>query len=99
MRNIKKKIASLVELVYENSQKNRKERGFPVASVFWVKKEGILGVEINKKSKNGIGNHEGHSESLLINEATLSTNKIIRAIIVLPPCEICLKKMIDTKQK
>ncbi len=96
MKDIKKKIKKLTTLVLKNSNKPRKERCFPVAAMLWIKKRGIIGVDINKKSQVGIGNHDFHSESLLVKRLELEQikNKKIKALIVLPPCKICLDKML-----
>ena len=97
MKDIKKKIKKLTELILANSNKPKKERGFPVAAMLWVKKKGVIGFDINRKSEVGIGNHDYHSETLLVKqlESEQIKNKKIKALIVLPPCRICLDRMLE----
>ena len=88
---IEKALKTMSEKVYKNSLK--KDPGFPVSCVFVREKENIC-VKINKRAFDKETDYKNHAEYLCLKKIDKFKENIkILAIITLPPCSKCLKKI------
>ena len=91
---IEKTLKTMSENIYKNYLKE--DRGFPVSCVFIKDKENIC-VKINKRAFDKETDYKNHAEYLCLEKIDKFKKNIkILAIITLPPCSNCLKKI---KQK